>query len=155
MAKKEETCNIKPCLLKGILLPTVAVFILISAYQYLFHGILMKPHYEATSALWRSAEEMALHLDFSYLMTALISLVLVMLYCCHTKTKECGGKCSVTGIKFGISVGLLLGLWDMQSYAWLPLETMTIPVAWLFGTVVMGLFVGLLLSWLKSCLCKS
>ncbi len=154
MAKKDEICEMKPCLFKGVILPTVAVFILISIFQYLFHGVIMQPHYEATADMWRSAEEMALHLDFSYLMTALVSLVLVMLYCCHTKTKACMGKCPVTGIKFGIVIGLLLGLWDLQSYAWLPFETMTIPLAWCFGTVIMGLLVGLLLSCLKGGLCK-
>lgn len=154
MAKKDKLECKKPCLVKGVAIPTVAVFALITVFNIIFHGMIMMPHYEATADLWRDVAGMENLRNFSMLMTVLISVVLVMLYCCHTKAKECMGKSSSTGIKFGLMIGLLLGLWDLQAYAWLPLETMTIPLAWLFGSVVLGLLVGLLLSALKSWLCK-
>lgn len=152
--KKDVKVCEKPCLIKGCIIPTIAVFALISVFQYLFHGVVMMPHYEATADLWRDAAGMEELRDFSLIIILLISVVLVKLYCCHTSDKACMGKCPSTGAKFGLTVGLLLGLWDLQSYAWLPLTDMSIPLAWLFGNTVMGLLVGLLLCWLKSCLCK-
>lgn len=154
MAKKEESTCAMPCLFKGLIIPTAVVFAVIFVFEYLFHGSVMMPHYEATADLWRSKEEMDALGHICLIRMIVVAAVISMMYHCFSRNAASCGSCPRLGAKFGLMVGLLLGMWDFGAYVWLPIP-MEIALAWLFGDVVLGLLIGLVLSWLKGGICKA
>ena len=154
MTKKEDTktCPITPCSLKGFLLPTIVVFGVIFIFELLFHGNLMRPHYLATASLWRGPEEIESLFHISLIRTIIASSIIVILYNCICKVND--ASCCVSGTKFGLLIGLLLGIWDFGAYSYLPIP-MEIALSWLLGNIVMGMLIGISLKWLNDYMCKS
>ena len=145
MTESNQQCSTgkKGCPIKCFFIPVIAVAVVIFVFEFLFHGKFMMPHYDATAELWRKQGEMLMHI--SVIRILVVSCVLTMMYCCFSKAPSCSGKCPGTGVKFGLMVGLLLGIWDFGAYAWMPVP-MHIPLFWLGGDVVMGILVGVTLS---------
>src|SRR5258708_3703565 len=76
------TCSTekKECSIKHFLLPAFAVFIVISVFEWLFHGVIMMPSYKATAEIWRPMDQMQ-HLCFiSLIKNALIALASTCLF---------------------------------------------------------------------------
>lgn len=140
------TCPLTGCPVKHVLLAFLVVFIISFGFDFIFHGMFMKPHYEATAALWRPEAEMQDMMALCLLYHAVFSLGVASLYCLLGKCSPCGGKCPKTGLKFGILLGLILGIDDFAGYIWLPLPDMNIPLYWLAGRIVWGAAVGFALS---------
>ncbi len=136
------------------IIPVLAVFAVIFGFQWLYHGVYMAPAYSNIASMWRPEAEMQ-SLWWVCISTKLvIAAIISCLYCCATKNAACCGKCPKTGAKFGFKIGLLLGAHDFATYAWLPFGTdMTIPLKWLTGDILMGVIIGIVLSFTAR-ICK-
>lgn len=132
--------------------PVIAVFAILFVFDWLYHGQFMMPKYQATASVWRPMEEMQGFMWVCLLSKFLTAMVITCLYCCMAKGSECCGKCPKTGMKFGLAIGLLLGLQQWASVIWLPVP-MEIPVYWLVGDIIKGVIIGVALAYLKA-MCK-
>ncbi|MBU6236162.1 MAG: hypothetical protein KGQ41_09980 [Alphaproteobacteria bacterium] len=146
-------CPITGCPIKKILITTIIVMIATYAYDFLFHGVLMRADYEATANLWRSEADMKALFPFCLIYHGVLAFAVSGLYCMYAKGCACGGKCPKTGMKFGLFIGLIVGIGMFSSYIWLPMP-LAMAVKWLVGGVVWGLLIGFVLSKVASCCCK-
>lgn len=145
-------CPLTGCPLKSVILSTIAVFVTVFAFDYVFHTIIMMPDYEITAQLWRTPEDMAQYFPYITLSQLLRSLGyagLFMMLC------KCVGGCTMLmGIRFGIIAGILIGSWSVSSYSFMPVP-LQIPLKWFAGDLVQGILVGVVLTLIhrnkKSC----
>ncbi len=115
---------------KRLLLTALAVFVFIFAYEWVFHGILLKDTYAQTPNLWRPETELMQHFHWLVLGQIVIALMFTVVF---AQGFAAGGVAA--GIKLGIFVGLLrLGL-DLITYAVQPLPVNLI-VSWFFGGLI-------------------
>lgn len=150
-AKQGLTCPLTGCPFEKLLLSTVAVFITIFAFEWVFHGMYMMPVYEATASLWRTMEESQSLMHYSLIRTFVAALMISALYCWGSKATGCHGGGLVFGLRFGLVIGLLLGGWEFSTYVWMPIP-FDMAVSWLVGCVIMGVLIGIVLSLLP---CRS
>lgn len=141
-----ETCT-KGGMVK-CLVPFIAVFATIMAFEWLFHGVYMMPMYEATASMWRTEEEMNKLWWLCILTKLIMAYAICCLYCWMAKGSECQGKCMKKGAKFGFKIGLLLGAPQLASYIWLPIE-MDMALKWFTGNILMGVIIGVVLAYLS------
>jgi hypothetical protein len=127
------------------IIPVLVVFAVIFVFEWLFHGVYMKPAYEATASMWRSPEAMQALWPICLITKLVTAAIIVCLYKWVAKGCASGGKCYKKGIKFGVKIGLLLGIQQFTNYLWLPIE-MDMAVKWLIGNVIMGVLIGLVLA---------
>src|SRR5439155_26444458 len=121
---------------KRLLLTALAVFVFIFAYEWVFHGILLKDTYGMTPSLWRPQTEMMQHFHWLVLGQAVIALMFTVLF---AQGFAAGGVSA--GIKLGIIVGLLrLGL-DLITYAVQPLPAKLIGF-WFVGGLIEAAVTG-------------
>ena len=121
---------------KRLLLTALAVFVFIFAYEWVFHGILLKDTYGMTPSLWRPQTEMMQHFHWLVLGQVVIALMFTVLF---AQGFAAGGVSA--GIKLGINVGLLrLGL-DLITYAVQSLPAKLI-VFWFVGGLIEAAVTG-------------
>lgn len=146
-----QQCNTENTCKKGglkCLVPFIAVFATMFAFNWVYHGIYMMPDYQATASQWRPMEEMEKLAWVCFLTKAVMSAIICCLFCCMAKGSECQGKCYKKGAKFGFKIGLLLGAQQFASYIFLPIS-MELAVKWLIGDILLGVLIGLVLTALK------
>jgi hypothetical protein len=90
---------------KKVLIGAVAVFVALSIFEFVIHGVLLTSSYEATKDLWRSLDEMNARMWMFYVIYAFIGLTLSYIF-----SKGYEGKGLVEGIRFGFFVGLLMNI---------------------------------------------
>lgn len=122
------------------LLCVVAGFIALSVLEYVFHMIILAEHYQATASLWRPPEEMMGYSSWSAIVMLGFSAVLAFIF---TRNYEDGGI--PEGIRFGVMIGLLLGIPFFGMYAVMPIP-IELAGAWFAGIVVEMTLVGILFS---------
>ncbi len=147
--KTEMTCPITGCSLKKILIGTVVVAVVTFLFDWIFHGMLLKADYEATAALWRPQAEMQGMMSFCIIYHLVLAFGVSALYCYFAKGRECKGACPNTGTKFGLLLGLILGITNFAAYIWMPMP-LELAIKWLAGSIVWGVIVGYVLSMLCS-----
>lgn len=122
-------------MIKRMLLAVVAVFIAWSILDYIIHGVLLQPTYEATANLWRPMEEMKMPL--MYVVTLLFTACFVAIYGFLVTEKSL-----VSGIKFGALFGLAIGIsMGFGSYSYMPIP-LTLAWSWFFGSLFEALAAG-------------
>src|SRR5690349_12907057 len=101
---------------KRLLLAIVAVFVFIFAFEWVFHGVLLKGIYAETANLWRPESEMTARFHWLVIGQAVIAVMFGVLF---ARGFAAGGVAG--GIRLGIIIGLLrIGL-DLITYAVQPL----------------------------------
>ena len=129
-------------MMKRILMATVAIFITWSVMDFVIHGILLKPTYDATASLWRPMEDM--NMPLMYLVTLILAVCFVLIY------QMIERKSLATGIKYGLLFGIASGVsMGLGSYSYMPIP-MSLAWGWLGGVLVellvAGVIVGLLVK---------
>ncbi|KPK27015.1 MAG: hypothetical protein AMK69_11125 [Nitrospira bacterium SG8_3] len=124
---------------KRILLSIITVFIAWSVLDFLIHGVVLQPTYEATAALWRPMAEMKMGL--MRLVTFVFATAFVVIYGFLVSPKSL-----VTGIKYGVLFGLASGFsMGFGSYSYMPIP-LNLAWSWFIGslveTVAAGAIVG-------------
>jgi hypothetical protein len=116
-------------------LAVVAVFISWSILDFLIHGVLLRPTYEATASLWRPMNEM--NMPVMYLVTLLYTACFVAIYWILI-----GPKSLASGIQYGVLFGLATGLsMGFGSYCYMPIP-LTLAWSWFLGTLVESIAAG-------------
>ncbi|MDP9127829.1 MAG: hypothetical protein M3N08_06195 [Pseudomonadota bacterium] len=148
MSNDKTECTTSPscgkkCCPVPYIVASFAVFLVIFAFEAVFHGVLMMPHYQATASMWRPPADMQAHMAFGLVRQIGTALVFTCLFGCLLKQSECA-ECPIKkGAKLGLKIGLILGLAQFGSYAWLPFPDLQIPVMWLVGNTVLGALMGM------------
>ena len=143
------TCPITGCPVKKIIIGTVVVAVVTFLFDWIFHGMLLKPDYEATAALWRPEAEMQAMTTFCLIYHFVLAFGVSALYCYFAKSSECKGACPNKGMKFGFFIGLILGISHFASYIWMPIP-LELAIKWLVGSIVWGVIVGYVLAMMCS-----
>jgi len=127
--------------MKRILMVTVVIFIAWSVMDFVIHGILLKPTYDASASLWRPMDEM--NMPLMYLVTLVFALCFALIYQ-MIERKSLG-----VGIRYGLLFGIATGVLMAGFYSYMPIPP-SLAWGWFGGSLVellvAGVIVGLLLK---------
>ena len=127
---------------KKFIIAVVTVFIFFSAFDYVFHEILLKDAYEATSNLWRPDEVIDQYFLWFMLGQFIFTLGFVALF---TKAFKRGGIAE--GAIFGLLLSILffgnLSIW----HAVLP-STGGLIINWIIGTTIELIIAGIIVAFI-------
>ena len=129
---------------KRFLLSVAVMFLLLTAFGYLIHGVLLAPDYAALPNVYRSAEEQMRHFAWIPLANLVSAFVFVWIYRRGSEDKAPVAQ----GFRYGLAVAALVSVSRFLTYY----STQPIPGSLatrqiLFDTtmfVVMGIVVALL-----------
>lgn len=117
---------------------SIAVFVFIFLYEWVFHGILLKPVYNATQHLWRAQEDCVFW-------AMLLGQFLFPFIFAYIFTKGYEKKGIAEGIRFGVVIGLLFVPSNLIYYAVQPLPG-SLVLAWCFGGIIEMAIAGAILA---------
>lgn len=120
---------------KKIILASVVVFVGWMVLDFLIHAVILSGAYEQTKELWRPEGEMKMTL--MYIVSLISAVGFVLLYSWFVSDKS-----MMTGLKFGLMVGLIWGIsMGYGSYSVMPITYGT-ALVWFLGTLVELGFAG-------------
>ena len=121
---------------KRILLGSVVVLLVWAAMDFLIHGVILGPMYEASASLWRPMAEMKLGVMYTAMFISALCFVAVYGW-------FIGDKSTATGVKYGLLFGIGIGVgMGFGTYAVMPIPYV-MAFAWFVGTAIEGLAAGL------------
>ena len=116
----------------------LVTFVFVFLYDFMVHGFLLKDLYVQTKELWRPEEEYKM---FVMTMSQLgFSAVLAYIFTLNYEGKGIG-----EGIRFGLYIGMLLGIIEMGKYSYMPIP-MVLMLGWVLAALLIGLGSGVVLS---------
>jgi hypothetical protein len=124
---------------KQISAAIVAVFLAWSLTDFLLHGVLLMPTYQATAQLWRPLEDMKNWLLSLVTLIAAGGFVKIYALLCSPKSL---GRGTFFGLLWGVVAGVSMGY---GTYAVMPLPY-HLALSWFLGTAVQGVLGGLLIG---------
>lgn len=122
------------------IISVIAVFAFMFAYEYVVHGQLLMPLYNETPSLWRPMDAMMNFMPWMIVTSLALAAVITYLFTRHYEAKGYG-----EGARFGLYIGLILGLMQFGAYYYLPIS-LNMALAWFVAYVIEGVGVGLVLS---------
>jgi hypothetical protein len=125
---------------KRYLAASAATFVFIFVFEFLWHGQLLGGLYQATQSLWRPETEMGTYFPLIPLYQALLALVIVFLFTRHYEGKGIG-----EGVRFGCTIGALLGILSASMYVFMPVPGV-LALGWFVGWFLGGLGSGMIAS---------
>jgi hypothetical protein len=124
---------------KRILLAILSVFLLWSVLDFVIHGIILRPAYEATASLWRPMAQMKMGLMY---VTVLIAASMFVLIYAWLITRKSLGTGFIYGFLYGIGVGVGMGY---GTYSVMPIPY-SMALTWFLGALVEATLGGLILG---------
>ena len=109
----------------------VVVFVVMQAYGYVVHGVMLSDTYQSLASIFRPEAEM---MDMMWIMT--VGSALVMLLFCYIFTQGYQGKGVAEGVRYGALMGLFISIPVVDQYVVYPLPG-DLAVNW-FLTGVIG-----------------
>ncbi|MCB1866246.1 MAG: hypothetical protein KDG50_12550 [Chromatiales bacterium] len=128
--------------LKKLAIATVVIFIVVFAYEWLFHGVLLEGLYERTAELWRPQDTMGGYFAWLIIGQLLFAFFFVWIYYRYIRIDSMGG-----GARFGLALGALLGATQLIMFAVQPLLP-ALVVYWIIGGLVEGALIGAVAGYL-------
>ncbi len=126
-------------MVKRAILAVVAAFIAWSILDFVIHGLLLQPIYQATPTLWRPMNQ--INMPLTYLVTLGYTACFTAIYGFMVSNKS-----FMSGIKFGALFGLAAGIsMGFGTYCYMPI-TQTLAWSWFFGTVFEAIVAGALVG---------
>lgn len=147
------------CTHKRTIISVIAIAFFTWLFDFLVHGNLLMPTYEATKEMWRPMEEMqqlwplciAYHFVMAFLVAGAYGCWRKKAIACETATPGAAPTCRTKkGTCFGLWVGLLLGIPQLMVYVWMPIPAV-LPISWAAGELVKWTIAGFLLSKIHAC----
>lgn len=134
--------------IRKFFISTVAVFGVIYAMDFLWHGLLLEGMYKETSKLWRSEREIVDLFSLCVLSHVVISLFIVSLFknSIFSNKRDINLKNSVLA---GLTLGAIIGTVEMTSYIYMPISG-SLAVAWCANRLLQGLGIGLILYFINK-----
>lgn len=119
-------------------------------YDFVVHGMLLVDLYLANASLWRPLEQVQQMWLACLLYHVAMGMLVAAGYLCWRRhvtigavgTAECPYRKS---LRFGLWVGLLLGVPQLMAHVWLPLD-IDLPLGWAMAELVKWTVAGLLLA---------
>ena len=109
----------------------VVVFVLLQVIGYLIHEVMMGDTYEALASIFRPEEQMN---EMMWMM--MLSGVVVLFLFCWIFTKGYEGGGIIEGVRYGVLMGVFLGLpTSLDAYVIYPL-TQYVATVWFVSAVV-------------------
>lgn len=136
--------NLKHCVISFI-----AVFAVIFAFDWIFHGNILHGMYMETSNMWRPETQMRDYYWWMLAGQALFAVFFCMIYCHGAKNTGIG-----EGLRYGALIAALLSSKWLIVYAVVPYPLMLI-VYWIIGAFIEFMLAGAVLAWLHKKCCKS
>ena len=131
--------------MKRWLLATAGAFAVILLGDTVLHHIWLGDFYRANAQWWRPAADMAAMRGLMFVSQALLAVLLTFVY---TKGYEAGKGGLVQGFRFGVIMGLLLGLpSNLMNFVVYPYPAFLI-LAWMGGTVIEMTLVGMMIGYI-------
>lgn len=135
---KSMKCPITGVNLPRFLAAVVAGFIFVFISDYIVHGNLLMETYQNTDHLWRMEEDMQSFMPFMMGMQFLLALLVIFIFTRHYEEKG-----PAEGLRYGVMIGLLMGLLPASSYAWMPIPG-ALALAWFADGLLKGVGLGLI-----------
>ena len=114
----------------------LVVFVFIFFFEFLWHGMLMKPMYMETASLWRNEPMFPVLI----LGQAVIAFAFTGLY-----VSKVGTNCPVTGAGYGIVIGILCAGGDIIRFSVQPVTTKILWM-WIIGGLIEFAIAGALVG---------
>jgi hypothetical protein len=131
--------------MKRWLMATAGAFGVIAAGDYLIHNVWLSEIYAQTAQYWRSPQEMQARIGFMVGGQLALAGLLALVY---AKGYEPGKGAASQGFRFGVMIGLLLGLPRMLiEHAVYPFPT-TLVLNWFLGGLVEASVAGIIIGYL-------
>jgi|GEM_PF-147842 len=130
----------KKCCCGNIIATSIATFIFIFIFEYLWHGVVLTDLYIQTSDLWRTPAEMQDYFQYAFLTQ--ISLAVLLTFIFGKKYEKRG---LMEGARFGLYAGLFIGIMQSASYAYMPVPG-ALAFLWLVGGILEGIGIGITIS---------
>jgi hypothetical protein len=131
-------CPLTGVCLKRFIVTVIAGFIFAYAYDWFVNANFMMDLYDQTPQLWRSEANMQETLWVIWLYELLLVWVSAFLFTRNYENKGMG-----EGVRFGVILGLLLGIEMAASYAWLPISG-ELAIAWFVTSLIKGIGLGVI-----------
>src|ERR1700731_1537759 len=118
----------------------IVAFVFMFFFGFVWHGMLMKPMYQATASMWRPEADFNSHFPILILGHAVVAFAFTGLY-----VSKGGVNCAGIGFGYGIVLGILACGINISRFAGEPLHS-NILFMWLAGALIglpiMGALVG-------------
>ena len=125
--------------LKKYIIPSVAVFVVISLFDMMFHGVLMEKLYLNNSHLFRAQDVIHKHKHYFWIANLIYSFAFCYIY---SKGHEKPGSI-VQGLRYALWISLLIWVPDtIVSYTIYP-HPKNLELAWLMGYTAQTLLAGI------------
>ena len=125
---------------KSLLIGTVAVFVFISIFEWIFHASILGSLYRSTAELWRPEADMDRFMIWLTLGQLLFSIMFCLIF---------AGGYQNRGLMEGARYGLLIGIFFISTnlvfYAVQPLPA-NIVIYWSIGGLVETIIAGMILA---------
>ncbi|MBM5782427.1 MAG: hypothetical protein FJ368_03285 [Pelagibacterales bacterium] len=131
---------------KKSLLSLVAVFLFIYAFDFFWHGSLLKPLYDQTPQLWRNDGEIVRYISFCLVIHLVYAMIFVKLFRDFILTKNPISLKYV--LSAGLLVGELVGILELAVVIYLPISEF-LAIGWFFNRVFQALGVALIMYYLN------
>jgi hypothetical protein len=118
----------------------IVAFVFMFLFGFFWHGMLMKPMYEATASLWRPEADFNAHFPILILGHAVVAFAFTGLY-----VSQIGKNCAGVGFGYGIVIGILSCGVEIIRFAVEPLTT-NILWMWFAADLICFAIMGALVS---------
>ena len=125
---------------KRLVISSIAVFIFIFIFEWLFHGMILADAYQATAQLWRTEADMQSHFYWMLLGQLLFAVMF-----CFIFTKGYQQKGLAEGARYGFYMALFISTTTLVMYAVTPYPG-TLVTAWIIGGIVELVLAGMILA---------
>ena len=124
--------------LKKYIMPAVAVFVVITIFDMIFHGVFMEKLYLNNSHLFRPQDEMCKHKYYFWIANLIYSFAFTYIF---SKGLD-KGDAIAQGLRFGLWVALLIWVPNaIVNYTVYP-HPKSLEMAWLIGYTAQSLIAG-------------
>ena len=128
--------------LKKYIIPAITVFVVITIFDMIFHGIIMEKLYLTNSHFFRPQDEMQKHKYYFWIANIIYSFALTYIF---SKGLE-KGKPIAQGLRYGLWITLLIWVPNaIVDYTVYP-HPKTLELAWLIGNTAQSLIAGITLA---------
>jgi hypothetical protein len=124
---------------RGVIALIVA-FVFIFGFEFVWHGLLMKPSHAETATLWRAEPDFLNHFWLLVLGHAVVAFAFTGLY-----ISQVGLPSATTGMGYGIGIGIFCAGGDLIRFAVQPLTTKILWM-WIAGGLIEFAIVGALIG---------
>lgn len=125
---------------KRWLLASLAVLVVIAAFEFVINNVLLMGIYEQTASVWRPMPEIQSRIWLFWVVYIIFAPIFSFTY---TKGYESAKSGLGQGLRFGLYIGLLLApITSLGWYAVLPIPAM-LAAYWFAGTLVECLAAGI------------